>query len=230
MENTTTRISDLPPPNGQSSQQTMNMSSQNTAEMPTNYTPVNVHPNPYGVSDKNPIMSLPKEDMMSRPEMMANNGPMRETTPYLSEEQSKAIMPPQQQRLPSRHIPNNSEQYSRDEQIQPNYIPPVENASDYVREHELCTEQNIKKFEREKSSNQQIDDILTALQVPLFVSILYFIFQLPIINSYIFKRFSFLSLHSEDGNFNLYGLLFKSLLFGNVYYTITKFTNFLISL
>ena len=230
MENTTTRISDLPQSNGQSSQppqQNMNMGSPKLAEMPNNYTPVNVHPNPYGVSEQNPIMPSPEQSVRSE---RSANVPTQETPQYLSEEQRMAIMPQHQQRLPSRHIPNNSEQYSRDEQIQPNYIPPVEKTTDYVREQELCTEQNIKKFEKDKSSSQYIDDILTGLQVPLFVSILYFLFQLPVINTYIFKRFSFLSLYSDDGNFNLYGLLFKSLLFGNVYYTITKFTNFLISL
>mgnify|MGYP003966579935 FL=1 len=232
MENTTTRISDLPQSNSQSSQvpqQNMNIGSQKLAELPNNYNPINVHPNPYGVSEQNPIMPSPEQSTMSRPEI-TSNVPTQETPQYLSEEQRMAIMPQQQQRLPSRHIPNNSEQYSRDEQIQPNYIPPVEKTTDYVREQELFTEKNIQKFERDKSSNQYLDNILTDLQVPLFVSILYFLFQLPVINTYIFKRFSFLSLYSDDGNFNLYGLLFKSLLFGNVYYTITKFTNFLISL
>ena len=79
-------------------------------------------------------------------------------------------------------------------------------------------------------SDQQIDDILSDLQVPIFVSILFFLFQLPIINAYIFKRFSFLSIYNDDGNFNFYGLVFKSWIFGSIYYTITKFTNFLISL
>ena len=61
MENTTTRISDLPDPNSQHMQQQqsqyMNQSQPTKlTEMPNNYTPINVHPNPYGVSDQNPIM------------------------------------------------------------------------------------------------------------------------------------------------------------------------------
>ena len=233
MENTTTRISDLP--NSMSNTNTsmgqqVNTQPSKPTEMPTNYVPINVHANPYGVSDKNPIMSHPEQPISPQQEMMSNNAATQQVPQYLTEEQREMIMPSQQQRLPSRHIQQNTAQYSQDQQVQPNYIPNESVTNDYVREYEDFTEKNIQKHERDNSRNQQIDDILTDLQVPLFVSILYFLFQLPIINAYIFKRFSFLSIYNDDGNFNFYGLVFKSWIFGSVYYTITKFTNFLISL
>ena len=236
MENTTTRISDLPDPNSQHMQQQQQQRPMNQqqsskpSELPNNYTPINVHPNPYGVSDQNPIMSPPEQPISPQQESFSNNSATQQVPQFLSEEQREMIMPSQQQRLPSRHIQQDTTQYAQDEQIQPNYIPKERVSNDYVREYEEFTDKHIQKHERENDRNQQIDDILSDLQVPIFVSILYFLFQLPIINAYIFKRFSFLSIYNDDGNFNFYGLVFKSWIFGSIYYMVTKFTNFLINL
>jgi len=57
--------------------------------------------------------------------------------------------------------------------------------------------------------------------------ILFFFFQLPIVNSMLFKRFSFLSIYNDDGNFNVTGLILKSILFGSSYYISQKVTTFL---
>lgn len=235
METTTTRISDLPNsitgqqhiPSQQMNTQQSNMSKP--SELPNNYTPINIHPNPYGVSDKNPIMTHP-EQSINHQIGFENNNATREVPQYLSEEQRAMIMPSEHQRLPSRHIQQDTTMYSQDEQVQPNYIPNENVKRDYVREHEEFTDKHIQHHEAEKKRNQQIDDILSDIQVPIFITILYFIFQLPIVNAYIFKRFSFLSIYNDDGNFNFYGLVFKSWLFGSIYYMVTKFTNFLINL
>lgn len=227
MESTTTRISDLP--NGMNNSQRMLSNQSKPAELPNNYIPINVHPNPYGVSDKNPIMSHP-EDSVSPRSGFAHNNATQQVPQYLSEEQREMLMPSEHQRLPSRHIQQDTTRYSQDEQVQPNYIPNEKVNRDYVRDYEEFTEKNIQTHEKETKRNQQIDDVLSDIQVPIFVSILYLLFQLPIVNAYIFKRFSFLSIYNDDGNFNFYGLVFKSWIFGSIYYTITKFTNFLISL
>lgn len=233
MENTTTQISDLPNSINNSQQpniQLQNMNSSKPSELPNNYVPINVHPNPYGVSDQNPIMKLPEKINSPQQDMMVNNTATQQVPQYLNEEQREMIMPSQQQRLPSRHIQQDTSQYAQDEQIQPNYIPKEPISRDYVRDYEEFTGKNIQKHEKENERKQLIDDVLTDLQVPIFVGILYFMFQLPIINAYIFKRFSFLSIYNDDGNFNFYGLVFKSWIFGSIYYMVTKITNFLVSL
>lgn len=233
MENTTTQISDLPNSINNSQQpniQLQNMNSSKPSELPNNYVPINVHPNPYGVSDQNPIMKLPEKINSPQQDMMVNNTATQQVPQYLNEEQREMIMPSQQQRLPSRHIQQDTSQYAQDEQIQPNYIPKEPISRDYVRDYEEFTDKNIQKHEKENERKQLIDDVLTDLQVPIFVGILYFMFQLPIINAYIFKRFSFLSIYNDDGNFNFYGLVFKSWIFGSIYYMVTKITNFLVSL
>jgi len=61
----------------------------------------------------------------------------------------------------------------------------------------------------------------------LVLWLLPFLFQLPMINTMIFKKFSFLSIHTNDGNFNFFGLLFKSIMFGTSYYSMYKLTAFL---
>ena len=227
MESTTTRISDLP--NSMNNTHATPQNQSKSSELPNNYVAINVHPNPYGVSDKNPIMSHP-EDSVGHQRGFPENNATQQVPQYLSDEQREMLMPQEQQRLPSRHIQQDTTRYSQDEQVQPNYIPNEKVNRDYVRDYEEFTEKNIQTHEKENKRNQHIDDVLTDIQVPVFVSILFFLFQLPIINAYIFKRFSFLSIYNDDGNFNFYGLVFKSGIFGSIYYMITKFTNFIISL
>ena len=69
--------------------------------------------------------------------------------------------------------------------------------------------------------------IVENSQVPIFVGILFFIFHMPIINHLLFRHLAFLSLNNEDGSFNVYGLLFKSILFGTVYFLFTQIVHFL---
>jgi len=234
MENTITRIADLPDSINNNLPQQQTSYTQNIQhinqqpEQTTNYIPLNTHPNPYGVSDQNPIMKMPEQVESVQQEQM-NSMATQQVPQYLSEEQREMIMPQQQQRLPSRHIHHDTTQYSQDKEVQPNYIP-KKSSPDYVRDYEDFNDKKLQKHENDKKQSEYYDDLITDFQVPVLVAILYFLFQLPIINTFIFKRFSFLSIYNDDGNFNFYGLLFKSLLFGNIYYKFTKITNFLISL
>ena len=102
MENTITRIADLPNSmNNSQQQQQPNIQIQPThqlskpSELPNNYVPINVHPNPYGVSDQNPIMSPPEQINSPQQEMM-NNTSTQQVPQYLSEEQREMIMPREQ--------------------------------------------------------------------------------------------------------------------------------------
>ena len=227
MENIT-RISDLPDPanpsattysTGQSGgmQNTFNPNIQQSPDT-NGYIPINLHPNPYGISAQNPIMSPPQQTVAVQ----------QQTKPqYISEEQLAQIQALKQQRLPSRDIPLDQSEYNHDEQITPNYIPKANQPRDYVRDHEDMTEKNLREYEEKNRKEKRLDIILTELQVPIFIAILFFFFQLPMINTMIFKRFSFLSIYNSDGNFNFIGLVFKSILFGSLYYITLKTTNFL---
>jgi hypothetical protein len=239
MENTT-RISDLPLdnnmqysssiPNIMQPQQTKKVSFEESQSQ--NYIPINVHPNPYGISTQNPIMPPPQQPNVSQNQQILSQTyiPPPPQSQFLSEEQQLELQKLSHQRIPSRDIPHDTTMYQQDVQIKPNYIPKSNISSDYVRDNEDMTEKNYKEYQQKKKEKNQLDNILTEFQTPIFVAILFFFFQLPIVNKLIFKRFNFLSIHDADGNFNFYGLLLKSILFGSIYYSVFKAINFLIEL
>jgi len=239
MENIT-RISDLPLDNNMQYSSTIPiiMQPQQTKKVSfeesqgQNYIPMNVHPNPYGISTQNPIMPPPQQPNVShnQPVLSQTYIPPPPQSQFLSEEQQMELQQLSHQRIPSRDIPHDTTMYQQDVQIKPNYIPKSNISSDYVRDSEDMTEKNYKEYQQKKKEKNQLDNILTEFQIPIFVGILFFFFQLPIINKMIFKKFSFLSLHDSDGNFNIYGLLLKSILFGGIYYSVFKAINFMLDL
>jgi hypothetical protein len=238
MENAITRIADLPLDNNMQMSNAYSpiVSSQGAGRMDkiqeqaNNYIPINIHPNPYGISAQNPIISPPQQTSTPQKQQLPQQGYLPPQGVMLSEEQQMQLQNIGHQRLPSRDIPRDELSHIHDEQIKPNYIPKPNVSSDYVRDYEDMTEKNRKEYENKKKEHNRLDNILSEFQTPLFVAILFFFFQLPIINQTFFKPISFLSLHNLDGNFNFYGLFLKSLLFGTVYYSIFKIINFLVEL
>tara|TARA_B100000035_G_scaffold315065_1_gene333728 strand:+ start:1971 stop:2606 length:636 start_codon:yes stop_codon:yes gene_type:complete len=208
MENTTS-ISELP-------SNPVNNTIQQIDNQQNNYKPINIHPNPYGISDQNPILP--------NPEQTANTQKMPQQNVYLEQNQLQEMG---QQRLPSRDIPQDTTTYAQDQEITPDYIPVQENMKDYVRDYQDMNMKNVAVHEAEKTRAQKLDDFFAEIQTPVLVCLLYFIFQTPYLNKVLFKKMSFLQIYNSDGNFNLYGLIFKSLLFGTSYYGLYTITNML---
>jgi hypothetical protein len=182
-----------------------------------NYQPINLHPNPYGT----PQVSA--DDLaLPEPSPQRNQQPMNQQTNYTVEN-----MP--QQTLPSRDVQITTLDYQQDEQIQPNHIPSVKLTSDYIKEYETTNEEEMRLHRQQKYRQEAAHDTISDFQIPILVSVLYFIFQMPIINTLMRKYLSFANLYSEDGNFKLSGLLFKSTLFGGLCYLMqsisTKISN-----
>lgn len=239
MENIT-RIADLPMNGGNSAHVMQNqltsslptvsiseMKRKSDTEMQTNYTPINPHPNPFGINEQNPVMQNPDNQRIEKPVAQIEQFQQRGGMP---EEFRNQIVSSQNHPLPSRDIPMHTENYNIDEYIQPNHIPKPIKKVDFVREHHDMTEQNLREYEQKKYRENKLDSILDDLQMPIFVALLFFLFQLPVINTIIFKKFSFLSIYNDDGNFNFYGLLLKSLLFGNFFLFSNKIINFVTTL
>jgi len=167
-----------------------------------NYQPINPHPNPYGNHSVTPEgMSLPE------PSPQRN----QQSTNYTVEN-----MP--QQTLPSRDIPQNTLQYQNDEQIKPNHIPSVKLTSDYIKDYERENTAELRMHREKKYRQETAQETISTFQVPILVGVIYFIFQMPIINTWIRKYLAFANLYGEDGNFKISGLVFKSVLFGGIYY------------
>ena len=117
--------------------------------------------------------------------------------------------------LPSRDIPTNTQQLTHDPAVQVNYVPPAPpNQNDYIND-----EPTEYDYPEERVKNT-LDKVYEDIQAPLLLSVLYFIFQLPIIRKLIFKYIPFFC--SNDGNYNLNGLILTSAMFGFIYFSLTK--------
>ena len=173
-----------------------------------NYAPINIHPNPYGTPVVGP-------DQIPLPEASPQRNTMHDSAPQYTNDMSNI----HRQELPSRDIPTTTTNYTQDVQIQPNHIPQQKLTSDYIREYEQASENSLQKHEQNKHREEAAQDLFSSLQIPIFVGILYFVFQMPIMNTLFRKYFSFLSIYHDDGNFNFIGLLLKSSLFASMFYT-----------
>jgi hypothetical protein len=232
MENksSTTRISDLPENitmqmNGPVQQQQYMQQPINTRQpmdMAANennltYTQMNVHPNPYGNPMQPGAMPMPQQAQQSQ--LAAQNG-------YFPQMQQDIP----QYKLPSRDIPRNTDGYTQDIETTANYIPAPKLTSDYIRDFQEDEEVAIKTHKEKKRKERLLDTLLTEIQIPVFMGILFFVFQMPLVDTLIFKRFSFMRIYNEDGNFNFYGLFIKSILFAMSYTILTRGADIISSL
>ena len=195
----TTRISDLP----ENIKMTTNETVQNTS-----YSPMNMHPNPYGNSNNPNVMPLPQDQV--------NN--------------NNYLPPNETHTLPSRDIPIDTNVYQQDEQIQPNYIPKQKLNNDFIREYEIKSKEHFEDYNKQKHRESLVDIVFTELQLPIFIATLYFIFNMPIVNSFFYKNLSFLSIYYTDGNINFNGILLKSLLFGLVFYSLNSSIQYILTI
>jgi len=121
--------------------------------------------------------------------------------------------------LPSRDIPQNQQHIAQDVQIKPNHIPEQDSHVDYIQEHQ-SNEQIIRAQMQHQESKSKFDVIFDEVQGPIMLGILYFIFQLPVIQKHLCKLIP--ALFNSDGNPNLSGYIFTSSMFSSVYYFLVK--------
>ena len=127
--------------------------------------------------------------------------------------------------LPSRDIPQNQQHLSQDVHIQPNYIPaPQENQLDYIRA-EQTNDEIIRAHAQKQEKKQTFDIWYDELQTPVLIGILFFLFQLPIIQKQLCRLLP--ALFNKDGNPSLSGYVFTSASFAGVYYFLVKSMHFL---
>lgn len=136
--------------------------------------------------------------------------------------------------LPSRDIPQNQSHLSQDVHIQPNYIPQPgmhgqagqqqQMQGDYIREHQT-NEEIIRAQAQKQQQSDSLDTLYDELQTPILIAILYFMFQLPVVQKQLCKIIP--ALFNKDGNPNLSGYIFTSIAFAGVYFVLTKSMRFL---
>jgi hypothetical protein len=129
-------------------------------------------------------------------------------------------------KLPSRDIPMNTNNISVDPQVMPNYVPqPPPSIPDYIDDYEKTSNMvNSLRDNKGKQSNDSLDDIYNEVQTPLLLAVLYFLFQLPFFKKFLYTYIPFL--FSNDGNYNINGYLFTSMLFGILFHLLMKITSY----
>lgn len=126
--------------------------------------------------------------------------------------------------LPSRDIPQNQQHLSQDIHIQPNYIPPPQTELDYIRA-EQTNDEIIRAQALKQGKKDSFDIWYDELQTPVLIGILFFLFQLPVIQKQMCRLLP--SLYNKDGNPSLSGYVFTSVSFASVYYFLVKSMRFL---
>ena len=120
--------------------------------------------------------------------------------------------------LPSRDIPMDTSRITQDNQALPDYIPTKK--VDYIDEL-VDIEELQDRRRRERNKDDSLEEVYRELQVPIFIGILFFLFNLPITNKYFHQYFTFG--HNESGSLNLQGYVVKSFLFACIYYILNVF-------
>ena len=206
MENTTL-ISDPPDKAQGFSNQVNELKESNNG----NYTPLNIHPNPYGISDKNPIM--PNPEFQQKPN--ANNPHQDSTT-------NVGNLP--HQPIPSRDIPTDTNVYIQDPSVKPNFIP-TSNKSDFLEDFEQYENDLIEQENVEKNKDN-FDFIMGRIQIPALLCVLFYFFNTFFVRNILVKPIPTDLIYS-DGNLNKYGLMYISICFGLAYFIIDAAINYI---
>ena len=124
--------------------------------------------------------------------------------------------------LPSRDIPMSTNGITTDPYVQPNYVPEIPQQQDYIKNYET-NEDMINNYNRNSQNADSLDEMYSEIQTPLLLAVLYFLFLLPFFRKNLYTYFPIL--FSVDGNLNINGFLFTSILFGLIFYMLNKITS-----
>ena len=191
------------------------------------YQPLNIHQNPYGIPEptdtKLPMMSPnPGQNQMIGQNQMMSQEHFGGGSGGFSGDSMQRAPPP----MMNRGFTQDTEMYQNDEQMRPNYIPSAKLTTDYLREYEDRMVKMTDEHQKEKHRKDLVGSLYDEFQTPILIGVLFFLFQIPYINTLMFKYLSFMKIYNEDGNLNLYGLMFKSVLFGFTYFGFVRLTTY----
>jgi hypothetical protein len=178
------------------------------------YQPLNIHQNPYGIPEPTdtqlPTLNSNQNQMIGGGSGGFNGESMQRAPPSML----------------NRGMPQDTEMYQNDEQVRPNHVPTAKLTTDYLREYEDRMVKMTDEHQKDKHRKELIGSLYDEFQTPILIGVLFFLFQIPIINTLMFKYLSFMKIYNDDGNLNLYGLMFKSLLFGLTYFGFVRLTTY----
>jgi len=127
-----------------------------------------------------------------------------------------------QTNLPDRNIPTTTTNLTTDENIQQEHIPKPSVKFDI--ENNTTSEDILDHNKKLVKNTSIIENYYQEFHEPILIAVLYFLFQLPIFQKYLYKIIP--SLFKSDGNPNVFGYLINSIVFGISFYFIIKGLNY----
>ena len=127
-----------------------------------------------------------------------------------------------QTNLPDRNIPTTTTNLTTDENIQQEHIPKPSVQFDI--ENNTTSEDILDHNKKLEKNTSIIENYYQEFHEPILIAVLYFLFQLPIFQKYLYKIIP--SLFKSDGNPNVFGYLINSIVFGISFYFIIKGLNY----
>jgi hypothetical protein len=117
-------------------------------------------------------------------------------------------------------IPQQTTQITQDPQSIPNAIPEEDvTPIDYIQNH--ATEQEIaSELAKQQNKQTSIEYILEEVKVPIFVAVLYYVFQSQAFKKFLLSKIP--SLFNDTGTYSTNGYLAVSAGFGALFYGLVK--------
>lgn len=176
------------------------------------------------------VKAVPQPAMIPQPQMQSQmgtpiHGGQNSSMPTMSQSTLNQIVSGIQSagasnmtHLPSRDIPMHHLQHTQDPESKPNYIPPAPK-KDYIQDHDSLKSMFTMSQKKEEGQDR-LDAIYEEAQTPVFVMILFLIFQLPSFQRMLQRYVP--GIFAKDGGPNFSAYLFKTLLFGGSFYLVQK--------
>ena len=120
--------------------------------------------------------------------------------------------------LQSRDIPMDQSALHEDSQVKANYIP-SSLEGDYITKHQT-SEEIIRQNAQKQHDKDKWDDIYSELSIPLLISALYFMYQLPAVRKLFVNTLP--ACYWKSGDINLTGRLANCIVFGLIIYSSGK--------
>lgn len=182
-----------------------------------------------GAPVQNVKMEIKEKNVTYDPNVKENDGNTKGMPSVVQQKQMNSIVSGIQQAaaagvtsLPSRDIPMNQNRVHMDQQADPNYVPQASQVPDYIQNHDT-EQQFLEQAQRNINKQDNLDVVYNELQIPILISLLFFLFNLPFFKKTLNTYAGFL--FQKDGNYNLYGFAFSSTLFGILFYVLKAILN-----
>ena len=120
--------------------------------------------------------------------------------------------------LPSRDIPMDQSVLHEDNQVKANYVP-ASLDGDYITKHQT-SEEIIRQNAQKQHDKDRWDDIYSELSIPILISALYFMYELPAVRELFVNTLPMC--YGKSGDINLTGRLANCVVFGIIIYSSGK--------